>query len=116
MKTARWFVSPPAAILYCLTALGVHEGLGAPGGLPAGASALASVLIYSSIALWVITDAHRRDRHLPYDFGMFVFLALPVVVPVYLFSTRGWRGFATIGWFLLLYIAAGIASTVLTWR
>ena len=74
------------------------------------------MLIYSSIALWVITDARLRDRPLPYDFGMFVFLALPVVVPVYLFSTRGWRGFATIGWFLLLYIAAGIASTVLTWR
>jgi hypothetical protein len=41
-----------------------------------------------------------------------VFFAWPLFVPIYLFSTRGWRAFATLGFFLLLYLAAALFSII----
>jgi hypothetical protein len=93
-------------MFYCFAATALHEGLGSPSGAPLFASMLASFLLPSSMALWVLADARQRRRRLPYDFGSFVFFAWPLVVPIYLFSTRGWRAFATLGFFLLLYLAA----------
>ena len=116
MKIVRWLLSPPAAIFFCLTAVGIHEQLGSPGGGPEIAPLLANVVFYASIGLWVLIDAAHRGRSLPYDFGMFVLIAFPIVVPIYVFATRGWRGFATLGWFLLLYVAAVAAATALTWQ
>ena len=64
------------------------------------------------MALWVLADARQHQRSLPYDFGSFVFFAWPLVVPIYLFSTRGWRAFATLGFFLLLYLAAALFAGI----
>src|SRR2546422_574167 len=89
----QWLLSPPATMFYCLTASGLHERLGSPSGGPAFAAILASILFLSSLGLWVLADAQQRQRSLPYDFGSFVFFAGPLVVPIYLFSTRSWRGF-----------------------
>lgn len=99
-------------MFYCLTALGLHQTLGFEGGAPAFAAVLADLFLLCSIALWVLADARRRRRQLPYDFGSFVFFAELVFVPIYLFTTRGWRAFATFGWFLLLYIAAAVVSVI----
>ena len=109
---ARWFLSLPAAMFFCLAASGLHKSLGSPSGAPAVAATLASVLFLSSMALWVIGDARQRQRSIPYDFGSFIFFAWPLVVPIYLFSTRGWRGFAPLGYFLLLYLAAGVVGSI----
>jgi hypothetical protein len=110
--TARWFLSQPAAMFYCLTATWLHRTLGSPSGLLAFAELLASIFFVSSMALWVLSDARRRQRSLPYDFGSFVFFAWPLVVPIYLISTRGWRAFATLGLFVLLYLAAALFSAI----
>jgi hypothetical protein len=48
------------------------------------------------VAWWVVADARKRGRKLCYDFDSFVFFAAPVVVPVYLFQTRGVRAFLTL--------------------
>lgn len=60
------------------------------------ASRFAFALIVSS---WVIKDAQKRGLKLCYDYGMFVFWAWPIVVPVYLFQSRGWKGVYTLFWF-----------------
>ncbi len=99
-------------MFYCLTASFLHENIGSPSGAPAFAAGLASLLFLSSFGLWVLADARQRDRSLPYDFGSFVFFAWPLVVPIYLFSTRGWRAFATLGLFVLLYLAALLVSSI----
>src|SRR6266516_2473697 len=53
-----------------------------------------------------------RRRQLPYDFGSFVFFAWWALVPIYLFSTRGWRGIIPLGWFVLLYLAAALFGNI----
>lgn len=63
----------------------------------------AGYLVASTIALWILRDAERRRWELPYDFGSWVFFFWPVVVPLYLFKTRGWRGLKVMGLFVLIY-------------
>src|SRR5579863_2258104 len=110
-----WLFSPPAAMFYCLAAVVMHDALGSPSGIPALASILATYTIPSSLALWVLADARKSRRPLPYDFDSFVFFACWAVVPIYLFSTRGWRGFIPIGWFILLCLAACFLGCVPAW-
>ena len=83
-------------------------------GVPSGSvvAVFASMLFLSSMALWVLSDAMERRRRLPYDFGSFVFFASPLVVPIYLFSTRGWRALLTIGIFGVLYVVAMILGSI----
>jgi len=99
-----WFLTPPAGIFYSLCAGGLQESAALP----------STVLLAVNMAMWVLADARKRQRTLPYDFGSFIFCAWPVLVPVYLFSTRGWRAFAPAGWFLLLHVAA-VAVSVIPW-
>jgi hypothetical protein len=99
-------------MFYSLTAFGLHGALGSPSGTPALAAVLASMLFLSSMVLWVLADARLRHRTLPYDFGSFVFFAWPLVVPIYLFSTRGLRAFVPLGFFLLIYLAAALVSSI----
>jgi hypothetical protein len=93
----------------------MHDRVGAPPGISAFAAILASFLLCGSIALWVLADAQQGRRSLPYDFGSFVFFAWWALVPIYLFSTRGWRGFIPLGWFMLLYVAAAVLGSIPVW-
>jgi hypothetical protein len=99
-------------LFYCLATAGLHKSLGSPPGLAAFAAILATYVLPNSIALWLLADAQRRRRQLPYDFGSFVFFAWWVLVPLYLFSTRGWRGIIPLGLFVLLYLAAALFSSI----
>jgi hypothetical protein len=96
-------------MFYFITASALHETLDSPSGLPA---LLAAAFLASGIALWVLADARQRQRSIPYDFGSFVFFTWPLLVPIYLFSTRGWRAFAPIGCFILIYLAAALAGSI----
>lgn len=60
----------------------------------------------ASIALWIVADSQRRGRTMPYDFDSLVFALWPVVAPVYLFRTRGWRAVWPIAIFLIVVVAA----------
>jgi hypothetical protein len=112
VPVARWFVSQPAAMFYCLVTLALYQALGSPLGAPAIAAVFASIFFLSSMGLWVLSDARQHNHSLPYDFSFFVFFAWPLVVPIYLFSTRGWRAFATLGLFVLLYLAATLIGNI----
>jgi len=90
----------------------MHETLGSPRGVHAFLALLAQLLLPGSIALWVLADARRRGRSLHYDAGSFIFFAWPVLAPIYLFSTRGLRAFAALGWFLFLYLAASFFGSI----
>lgn len=107
------FFSLPASIFYCIAASALHQGLGSPYGLTAFTALFAAAFLPSSIALWVLADA--RQRSVFYDFGSFIFFTWPVLVPIYLFSTRGWRGLIPLGWFVLLYLAAGVVGSFPFW-
>jgi hypothetical protein len=53
-----------------------------------------------NVAWWLSWDRRARGFSAPYDFDSFVFFAWPIVVPWYLYRTRGARG-------VLLAVAIG---------
>ena len=57
---------------------------------------------------WVYADGQSRGKSLCYDFDTFVFFAWPLVVPYYLFQTRGARALLTMLYFGCLCVAAGV--------
>ena len=56
------------------------------------------------MAVWVVGDARRCKTRLVYDYDTFLFWAWPILIPIYLFKTRGWRALLTIGAFLGLWV------------
>jgi len=102
-------------MFYTLVASGLHQSLGSPRGASAVAAVLASYIFVTSVALWVLADANRRQRALPYDYGSFVFFGWLLVVPLYLWSTRRWRAVIPLLFFALLYALAAIFSRVPHW-
>jgi hypothetical protein len=83
---------------------GLYAGLGRE--LPDAFGALATLLLFVSVAVWFWF--YCRTHHLPWimDMGWFLMLAWPIVVPYYVISREGRRGLLRIGLFLLTYLAA----------
>ena len=72
----------------------IHN-LGAPG----AAELLWTFEFRLILAWWVRFDRQVRGFSVPFEFDAFVFFAWPVMVPYYLYQTRGRRG---------LFLATGI--------
>ena len=103
--------APTIILWFYMIALGVSWGSVLRDGHPSPFVDLASRFALSLImALWVTTDAQRRRRPLCYDHGSFVFFAWPVIVPIYLFQTRGARAVLTLLYFAGLWLVAGAVS------
>jgi hypothetical protein len=105
------FVPTMMLWLYALT-VGVASAICPSGTLPTGADYVARVALAFIIASWVIADARTRRRPLCYDYGSFVFFAWPIVVPVYLFRTRGLRAFLTLLCFAGVWVMAMLFAAV----
>ena len=104
----RWLqrTNRPTFFLWIyMLVLGWATGISEDGELPRRAESIASILQPLIITWWVLVDAHRRGRALFLDYPTFVFLCWPVLVPVYLFQTRGAKAFLT------LLCFAGISLT-----
>jgi hypothetical protein len=59
-----------------------------------------------TVCAWVLADARERRRALCYDFDSMMFFFWPVMAPIYLIQTRGWRGLIPMLVFLLIMAAA----------
>jgi hypothetical protein len=60
-----------------------------------------------------MADANKRGRTLCHDYGSFVFFLWPVVLPIYLFQTRGLRAFLTLLCFAGLWLVAGLLAFII---
>ena len=77
-----------------------------------------SLMLYNmafslAVAIGVQSDRRTQSFGAPYEYGAFMFFLWPVLLPVYLFRTRRWRGLAAaFGVFLLAEVPvfAAIAS------
>lgn len=100
MKRPRQF----AFAALCLYALVTF----ATGG--AGRNELADWAADYSLALivcaWVLADAREHGRRLWHDYDAVLFFVWPVVAPIYLFQTRGVRGFITLLIFVMILAVA----------
>jgi len=108
--------APTLMLWFCAVTLGIASALGADEGMPKGAQLASSVALSLVVASWVMADARKRGRRLCYDYDSFVYFAWPVVVPIYLFQTRGARAFLTLlcfaGIWLMAALAAGITFVI----
>lgn len=64
------------------------------------------------LASWILADRRARAFSAPYDFEAFVFFAWPVVIPYYLYRTRGGRGVLYAFAVYFLYAAPVVAANV----
>lgn len=63
-----------------------------------------------ALGYWVIDDNRKHGLKLPYDFGMFLAAIWMVLLPYYLFKTRGVRAFLTMFWFLCIYVIIAVLT------
>jgi hypothetical protein len=77
------------------------------GGGPSGTVELAaSYALPLVLTDWVVSDARKRRVKLCYDFDSFTFFVWPILIPIYLFQTRGARAFLTLLWFAGIWVVA----------
>lgn len=70
---------------------------------------LGAILLSSASAGWCLLDASWRGQPLTWAAQFLTFLFWPIAVPIYLVSSRGWRG---LGWTLLSAFAFFVVSIV----
>lgn len=90
--------------------VGWATGISEDGELPKRAEFIASILQPLIITWWVLVDAQKRSRPLFFDYPTFVFLCWPMLVPVYLFQTRGVKAFLT----MLCFVGMSLISATVT--
>jgi len=105
--------TPTLALGLYVLAVNVAMTWSANRALSPAADYVSRIALSLIMAAWVHADARKfKERHC-YDFDSFVFFAWPVVVPVYLFRTRGMRAFLTLLCFAGIWLAAWIAAAVI---
>ena len=67
-----------------------------------------------AIASWAVDDAEKNGQGLCYDYDTFVYFAWPVILPVYLFRTRGLKAFVTLLGFAALSFGVAFGWAIVT--
>ena len=105
----RWLkgmVAPTLTLWLCAVSFGLAYSVSPDGELSKRADLASRIALPLVIASWVTADARKRGRQVCYDYDSFVFLAYPIIAPVYLFQTRGVRAFLTLLCFAAIWITA----------
>jgi hypothetical protein len=68
-----------------------------------------------AVILWLQKDARRTGIGRVLDFGLFVWIAWPVVIPWYVFKSRGRAGWGLLCGLIVLIYSAHVAAFVVTW-
>ena len=95
--------------IWCLAALYFSYGLfftihdSPPEGTPI--DAVYAVGFWLILSWWLWHDAKQNRFVLPMSYGFLILLAAPIYAPIYIFQTRGWMGFVTIGLYCLIFAA-----------
>jgi len=64
------------------------------------------------IGLWAQKDNNGVKFNKPFEFGVFVYFAWPIILPYYLFKTRGLEGMIIFIGFIALYAFPDLAWLV----
>ena len=68
-----------------------------------------------AVILWLQKDAQRTGIGAVQDFGLFVWIAWPVVIPWYAFRSRGRSGWRLLLGLFALMILAYVTPLMVTW-
>ena len=111
-KWLKGMVAPTLMLWLCAIASGVVRSLAPDGEVSKRADLASRFALPLVIASWVTADARKRRRGLCYDYDSFVFFASPIIVPIYLFQTRGVRAFLTLLCFAGIWLIAMVSVFV----
>ena len=111
-KWLQEMIAPTLMLWFCAVAIALASAIGPGARMPKRAELASSVALPLVVASWVMADARKRGRPLCYDFDSFVYFLWPVVVPVYLFQTRGTRAFLTLLCFAGIWLVAGLVGLI----
>jgi hypothetical protein len=80
---------------------------------------LCQCLLYASGATWVISDARRRGRPFTTAVGFWLCVTALVSTPIYTLWSRGWKGLAYIGlflvgWYLVAFAGLNLGNYVMS--
>lgn len=64
------------------------------------------------IGWWLVTDSRKRGFKWPFDLGLFLYIAWPLLMPYYLLKTRGAKGLLVILGFISVYVGALVAGVM----
>ena len=111
-------VLPTICLWLYFVALAVSATLSSlRGDLPTGADLVARAAFPLILFSWVSADARKRGCQLCYDYDGLIFFLWPVLLPVYLFETRGWKVLWTLlsisGLFALYAISVAALTYIL---
>ena len=96
------------AALVCSLTAAIYAGVGVEPS-PVVALWLSFVPLFA-VVLWLQKDARRTGVGAVHDWGYFLLMAWPVVIPWYAFKTRGWPG-----WKLTAGLFGLVAASSITW-
>lgn len=114
-KWLKQMLAPTLMLWLCVIAFGIASAIGPGGaGMSKRAELVFSVAFPFIVASWVLADSRKRSRPLCYDYDSFAYFAWPVVVPIYLFQTRGVRALLTLLCFAGIWLIAALAAGVVT--
>ncbi len=81
--------------------------------VPKETEILQSLAFQFILVCWVRVDRLARGFRVPYEFDAFVFFAWPIVVPYYLYKTRGVRGLLFAVGIGALFLMPSLAAAVI---
>ncbi len=79
----------------------------------AGFAFLSYIILFSLIGYWLRKDNQTYKIEWIFDMGFFFYLAWPLIVPFYLFKTRGVKAFPIIFGFIGIFVGAYIIGWLL---
>ena len=65
------------------------------------------------IGWWLQRDSRKRNVKWILDMGMFLYIAWPIIMPYYLFKTRGIKGFLPVILFIGIYLGATLIGVMI---
>ena len=110
----KGMVAPTLMLWLSAMAVGLAFSVAPNGEISKRADLVSRFAVPLVIASWVIADARKRGRGLCYDYDSFVFFVYPIIVPFYLFQTRGIRAFFTLLCFAGIWLIAMVPFFVVS--
>jgi hypothetical protein len=81
-------------------------------GTPGSAELLWTFEFRLVLAWWVRIDRRIRGFSVPFEFDAFVFFVWPLIVPYYLYRTRGMRGLFLVACIYGLYLTPSLTAEI----
>jgi len=94
-------------------AAGIYIGVGLE---PSGRfTLLQHLVLFWLVGDWLLKDNRRHHIAWVFDMGFFLYLAWPLIIPFYLFKTRGFKALWSMLGVIGLYFGAALIGMLASW-